>query len=78
MMENIRADQELLKLPLTTYCQIGLYLLSVHSVPSVMSVLSSEQKFNFLPELQVPNLHQTVVNTFLIINMSNSNNLNKF
>ena len=38
----------------------------------------SEQKLNFKTKLHLPNLHQTVINTFLIINMSNSNNLNKF
>ena len=31
-----------------------------------------------MTKLHLPNLHQTVVNTILIINMSNSNNLNKF
>ena len=35
-------------------------------------------KLDFMTKLHLPNLHQTVVNTFLIINMSNSNNLNKF
>ena len=38
----------------------------------------SEQKLNYMTKLHLPNLHQTVVNTILIINMSNSNNLNKF
>ena len=32
----------------------------------------------YLFELQLPNLQQTVANTFLIININNSNNLNKF
>ena len=35
----------------------------------------SEEKFNFMNKLQPPNLHQTVINTFLRINVSNSNNL---
>ena len=29
-------------------------------------------------KLHLPNLHKTVVNTNLIINLSNSNNINKF
>ena len=33
---------------------------------------------NFMTKLHLPNLHQTVVNTILIINITNSNNLNKF
>ena len=39
-----------------------------------------KEKKKLVSELQtsISNLHQTVVNTFLIINMSNSNNLNKF
>ena len=36
-----------------------------------------EQKFDFITKLQLPNLHQTVINTFLCINFSNSNNLKK-
>ena len=36
----------------------------------------SEQKFSFMTKPQVPNLQQTIANT--IINISNSNNLNKF
>ena len=31
-----------------------------------------------MTKLHIPNLHQTVFNTFLINNISNSNNLNKF
>ena len=31
-----------------------------------------------MTKLQLPNLHKTVVKTFLIINISNSNKLNKF
>ena len=31
-----------------------------------------------MTKLHLPHLHQTVVNTFLIINMNNRNNLNKF
>ena len=38
----------------------------------------SEQKLNFMTKLHLPNLHQTIVNTFLIINMSNSDNNSKF
>ena len=39
-----------------------------------------KEKKKLVSELltSISNLHQTVVNTFLIINMSNSNNLNKF
>ena len=36
----------------------------------------SEQKFSFLTKPQLPNLQKTVVNTILIINISNRNNLN--
>ena len=39
---------------------------------------NSEQKFSFMTKLQLPNLHTTVVKTFLMINISNSKNLNKF
>ena len=35
----------------------------------------SEQKFSFWTKLQLPNLQQTVANTILIINISNSINL---
>ena len=38
----------------------------------------SEQNSDFMTNLQPQNLHQTVVNTFLSINISNSNNLDKF
>ena len=38
----------------------------------------SEQKFSFMTKPQLPNLQQTVSGTILIINISNSNNLNKF
>ena len=38
----------------------------------------SEQKFSFMNNPQLPNLQQTVANTILIINISNSNNINKF
>jgi hypothetical protein len=38
----------------------------------------SEQKFNFMTKPSLPNLQQAVANTILIINISNSNNLNKF
>ena len=38
----------------------------------------SEQKFSFMTKPQLPNLQQTVAGTILIINISNSNNLNKF
>merc|ERR1712223_1741202 len=34
-----------------------------------------EQKFNFMTKPQLPNLQQTVANTILIIDISNSNNL---
>ena len=37
----------------------------------------SEQKFNLMTKLQLPNLHQTVFNTCISINISNSNNLKK-
>ena len=38
----------------------------------------SEQKFSFMNNPQLPNLQQTVANTILIINISNSYNINKF
>ena len=38
----------------------------------------SEQKFSFRTKPQLSNLQQTVANTTVIINISNSNNLNKF
>ena len=31
-----------------------------------------------MTKLQLPNLHETIVTTFLIININNSKNLNKF
>ena len=49
------------------------------SWPNLETLCSKyEQKLNFMTKLHLPNLHQTVVSTFLIIKMSNSNNLNKF
>ena len=36
------------------------------------------QKFSFLTKPQLPNLQQTIANTIPIINISNSNNINKF
>ena len=49
------------------------------SWPNLETLCSkSEQKLNFMTKLHLPHLHQTVVNTFLIINMNNRNNLNKF
>ena len=36
----------------------------------------SEQKFSFMHNPQLLNLQQTVANTILIINISNSNNIN--
>jgi len=38
----------------------------------------SEQKFSLMTKPQLPDLQQTVAGTILIINISNSNNLNKF
>ena len=38
----------------------------------------SEQQFSYMTIPQLPNLQQTVAHTILIINISNSNNLNKF
>ena len=38
----------------------------------------SEQKFSFMTKPQLTNLQQTVANTILITNISNSNSLNKF
>ena len=38
----------------------------------------SEQKFSTMTKPQLPNLQQAVTNTILIINISNSNNHNKF
>ena len=39
---------------------------------------NSEQKLNFMTKVHLPQLHQTVVDTFLIIDLNNSNNFNKF
>ena len=39
--------------------------------------LKSEQKFNFMTKRQLPN-QQIIANMVLSINISNSNNLNKF
>ena len=36
------------------------------------------REFSLMTKLQLPKLHKTVVKTFLIINISNSNKLNKF
>ena len=41
-------------------------------------VLNVWTKFSFMTKFLLPNLHTTVVKPFLIINISNSNNLNKF
>ena len=41
-------------------------------------VLKVGTKLSFMTKLQLPNLHKTVVKIFVIINISNSNNLNKF
>ena len=38
----------------------------------------SEQKLSFITKPQLPNLQQTVADTILIINILNSNNLDKF
>ena len=38
----------------------------------------SEQKFRLITKPQLPSMQQTVANTVLITNISNSNNLNKF
>ena len=38
----------------------------------------SGQKLSFMTKPQLPKLQQTVANTILIININNSNNLNKF
>ena len=38
----------------------------------------SGQKLSFLTKPQFPNLQQTIANKILIINISNSNNVNKF
>ena len=44
----------------------------------------SEHEFNFMAKIQLPNLHQTVIDKFLRIsnsnssNINNSNNFNKF
>ena len=48
--------------------------LKILTKPCVQSL----KKFNFLTKLQLPNPNQTVANTFLSINISNSNNLNTF
>ena len=38
----------------------------------------SEQKFSFMTKPQLPKLQQTAANTIHIINIRNSNNINKF
>ena len=38
----------------------------------------SEHNFGFITKPQLPSMQQTVANTILITNISNSNNLNKF
>ena len=38
----------------------------------------AEQRLSFMTKPQLSNLQQTVANTILVINISNSNNLNKF
>ena len=38
----------------------------------------SEQEFNFVAKIQLPNLHQTVINTFPNTNIINCKNINKF
>ena len=38
----------------------------------------SEQQFGFITKPQLPSMQQTVANTILIKNISNTNNLNKF
>ena len=40
--------------------------------------MAKKKKFSLMTEPQLPNLQQTVTNTILIINISNSNYLNKF
>ena len=41
-------------------------------------VLEVSRKVNFVTKPQLPNLQETVANTILIINISNSDNLKKF
>ena len=48
------------------------------SAPAGSTGSKSEQKLSFMTKPQLPNLQQTVANTILITNISNSNNLNKF
>ena len=52
--------------------------LPVLQLQNLEQTLCSEsgQQFDFMTKLQLPNLHQTIVNTFLSINVSNSNNFN--
>ena len=38
----------------------------------------SKQNFSFMTKLQFPNLHQTIVNTFLNINISNNSEILKY
>ena len=52
------------------------WTLTSNSSPNL--VLKVWTKFSFMTKLQLPNLHTTVVKTFLIINITSSNNLNKF
>ena len=57
-----------------------LQILPELQIQNLDQILSSkaEQKFSFMTKPQLPNLQQTVANTILIINISNSNKLNKF
>ena len=53
--------------------------LASKSWPNLETLCSkSEQKLYFMTKLHLPNLQQTVVNTFLIININKSSNFNKF
>ena len=52
-------------------------LLHSSSAPLILRS-ESEQKFSFMTKPQLSNLQQTVAKGILIINISNSNNLNKF
>ena len=52
---------------------------TINKFQTAFSFYSSKlQKFSFMTKQQLPNVQQTVANTILIINISNSNNLNKF
>ena len=49
-----------------------------NSHTSYLSFFLHEQNFRFMTKPRLPNLQQALANTIPIVNISNSNNLNKF